>query len=65
MMRPWIYAIVLGETKGLGKLSVDGMAGKVRLRSAETVLHLDGAMEKDARPWLPDSVLKRWANRTL
>ena len=54
-----------GRTKGVGKLSVDGMAGKVRSRSAEMVLCLDGAMVKDARPWLLDSLSKRWANRTL
>ena len=65
MMRQWMYAIVRGETKGVGKLSVDGMAGKVLSRSAETVLRLDGAMVKAARPWLPDSFAKRWANRTL
>ena len=65
MMRPWMYAIVRGETKGVGKLSVDGMAGKVLSRSAETVLRLDGAMAKKARPWLLDSLSKRWANRTL
>ena len=47
-----MYAIVRGETKGVGKLSVDGMAGKVLSRSAETVLRLDGAMAKKARPWL-------------
>ena len=60
-----MYAIVRGEMKGVGKLSVDGMAGKVLSRSAETVLRLDGAMAKKARPWLLDSFSKRWANRTL
>ncbi len=65
MMRQWMYTIVQGETKGVGKLLVDWMAGKFCSRSAETVLLLDGAMEKDARPWLDDSFLKGWANRAL
>ncbi len=65
MIRPWIYAIVVGETKGVGKSLVDLIAGKVLLRRAEMVLSLAGQMVKATIPWLLDSASKRWASRSL
>jgi hypothetical protein len=38
--RLWMYATVIGETKGVGKFPVDLIAGKVLSRRAELVLSL-------------------------
>ena len=61
----WMYVIVMVETKGVSKLSVDLIAGNVLSRRAEMVWSLVGQMVKVSIPWLLDSASKRWASRSL
>ena len=51
MMRAWMYPTVLGVTRGVGKLSVDGIAGKVRSKSAAIVFLKDGLTFQADIPW--------------
>ena len=58
-MRAWMYPTVLGVMRGVGKSSVDGIAGNVRSNIAAMVFPEDGLTFKAHIAWPLDRVQKR------
>ena len=59
MMRAWMYPTVLGVIRGVGKMSVDGIAGNILSNITAIVFPEDGLTFKADVAWPPDRVQKR------